>query len=84
MTAIRLTAEIDMNQHIATKEKTMNQRTEEMANQAVFQLQFRTREAVRYVMRNAQVQEKEAERAIRSVATFHRQPKADSWKSVTV
>jgi len=73
-----------MNQHIATKEKTMNQRTEEMANQAVFQLQFRTREAVRYVMRNAQVQEKEAERAIRSVATFHRQPKADSWKSVTV
>jgi hypothetical protein len=62
----------------------MNERTEEMANQAVFQLQFRTREAVRYVMRNAQVQEKEAERAIRSVTTFHRQPRADSWATVTV
>lgn len=62
----------------------MNERTEEMANQAVFQLQFRTREAVRYVQRNAGVDEKEAERAIRSVTTFHRQPKSASWKTVTV
>jgi len=62
----------------------MNERTEEMANQAVFQLQFRTREAVRYVMRNAGVAEKEAERAIRSVATFHRQPREGSWRTVTV
>lgn len=62
----------------------MNERTETMANQAVFQLQFGTRDAVRYVQRNAGVSEKEAQAAIRGVVTFHRQPKTKSWETVTV
>ncbi len=56
----------------------MNKRTEAMANQAVFQLQFNTRDAVRYVQRNAEVSEKEAQAAIREVTTFHRQTKNKS------
>ena len=35
-------------------------RIEAMANEAVFQLQFNTREAVKYVQRNAQVDETSA------------------------
>jgi len=69
---------INATLNIATKEITMNKRTEAMANQAVFQLQFGTRDAVRYVQRNAEVSEKEAQAAIREVVTFHRQPKNKS------
>ena len=50
----------------------MNSRTESVATEAVFQMQFNTREAVRYVQRNARVDEKTAQSAVRSVMTFHR------------
>jgi hypothetical protein len=50
----------------------MNARVEAMANQAVFQLQFSTREAVRYVIRNTGVDHPTAQRAIKEVTTFHK------------
>jgi hypothetical protein len=50
----------------------MSEQVEKMANEAVFKLQFNTREAVRYVQRNAQVDEVTARLAIKSVATFHK------------
>lgn len=50
----------------------MNQLVERMANQAVFQLQFNTRDAVRYVQRNAGVDHDLARRAIQQAITFHR------------
>lgn len=62
---------------------TMNNRTEAMANEAVFVLQFNTRDAVRYVQRNAQVDESTAQKAIKTVTTFHKQAK-DPWRHVTV
>lgn len=62
---------------------TLNSRTEAMANEAVFQLQFSTRDAVRYVQRNAQVDESTAQKAIKMVTTFHKQAK-DQWRRVTV
>ena len=51
----------------------MNNRTEAMANEAIFVLQFNTRDAVRYVQRNAQVDEATARRAIAQTVTFHKQ-----------
>lgn len=57
---------------------------ERFANEAVFILQFNTRDAVRYVQRNAGVDEPVAKQAVKSVVTFHKQPKADPWQSVTV
>jgi len=50
----------------------MNAQVEAMANQAVFQLQFSTRDAVNYVVRNAKVDNTIAQKAVRSVMTFHR------------
>jgi hypothetical protein len=50
----------------------MTQQVETMANEAVFVLQFNTREAVRYVQRNASVDEATARAAIKSVTTFHK------------
>jgi hypothetical protein len=50
----------------------MTQQVEAMANQAVFQLQFSTRDAVRYVMRNSGADQKSAEQAIRQVVRFHK------------
>jgi hypothetical protein len=50
----------------------MTPQVEAKANEAVFQLQFHTREAVRYVMRNAQTDEKTAQAAVRQVTTFHK------------
>lgn len=47
-------------------------RIEAMANEAVFQLQFNTREAVKYVQRNAQVDEASARQAIKQAVTFHK------------
>lgn len=55
-------------------------RVEAMANEAVFQLQFNTREAVRYVMRNASTNEGTARQAVKQATTFHRDP----WRTVTV
>lgn len=62
----------------------MSNRVEAMANEAVFVLQFNTREAVRYVMRNAQADEKTAQSAIKQVTTFHKRPQNDPWRTVTV
>lgn len=53
----------------------MNERVEAMANEAVFVLQFSTRDAVRYVQRNAGADESTAQKAIRQVTTFHKQPR---------
>jgi hypothetical protein len=50
----------------------MNARVERFANEAVFTLQFNSREAVRYVMRNAGVAEADATKAIKEVVTFHK------------
>jgi hypothetical protein len=50
----------------------MSEQVEKMANQAVFTLQFNTRDAVRYVQRNAQVDESTARLAIKTVTTFHK------------
>ena len=47
-------------------------RVESVANEAIFQLQFNTRDAVRYVQRNAQVDVKVAQEAIKKTVTFHR------------
>lgn len=47
-------------------------RVETMANEAVFQLQFNTREAIRYVMRNANTDELNARNAILKTVKFHR------------
>jgi len=50
----------------------MNARVERFANEAIFTLQFNFREAIRYVMRNAQVDESVAQSAIRQTVTFHK------------
>ena len=57
---------------------------ERFANEAVFQLQFNSRDAIRYIERNAEVDEKTATQAFKSVTTFHKQAKVDPWRSVTV
>jgi hypothetical protein len=51
----------------------MSNRTEAMANEAIFVLQFNTRDAVRYVQRNAGVDEATARHAISRTVTFHKQ-----------
>jgi hypothetical protein len=50
----------------------MNAQVERFANEAIFTLQFNTREAVNYVRRNAHVSEAEAQRAIKQTVTFHK------------
>jgi hypothetical protein len=50
----------------------MNAQAERFANEAVFVLQFNTREAVRYVQRNAGVSEVKAADAVKSATTFHK------------
>lgn len=50
----------------------MNAQVERFANEAIFTLQFNTREAVNYVRRNAHVSESEAQRAVKEVTTFHK------------
>jgi DNA-directed RNA polymerase subunit F len=57
---------------------------ERFANEAVFQLQFNSRDAVRYIERNAGVDEKTARQALKEAVTFHRRPKVGSWHTVTV
>lgn len=65
------------------KEIKMSNQAERFANEAVFQLQFNSRDAVRYIQRNAGVDEKVAVKAFKEVTTFHKQPKAGSWSRVT-
>ena len=50
----------------------MNAQVERFANEAIFTLQFNSREAVRYVMRNAGVDESTAQSAIKQTVTFHK------------
>lgn len=50
----------------------MNELTETVASEAIFTLQFNTRDAVRYTIRNARVDEKSAQEAVRQVVVFHR------------
>ena len=50
----------------------MNAQVERFANEAIFVLQFNSREAVRYVQRNAHVDEATAQSAIRHTVTFHK------------
>jgi hypothetical protein len=47
-------------------------RVERMANEAVFQLQFNTRDAVRYVQRNAGVEYPVARQAIQQTILFYK------------
>ena len=54
------------------------------ANEAVFQLQFNSRDAIRYIQRNSGVDAPTAERAFKATVLFHREPKANSWKHVSV
>lgn len=62
----------------------MSNQIETVANQAVFQLQLKTRDAVRFIQRNADVDESTAKQAVKTVTTFHKQPKTDPWRYVTV
>lgn len=48
---------------------------ERFANEAVFTLQFNTGDAVRYIQRNAGVDEKTARAAFKSTVTFHKPQK---------
>jgi len=50
----------------------MSAKVERFANEAIFTLQFNSREAVRYVMRNAGVDESTAQSAIKQTVTFHK------------
>ena len=50
----------------------MNAQVERFANEAIFVLQFNSRDAVRYVQRNAQVDVATAMSAIRQTVTFHK------------
>ena len=49
----------------------MSAKAEQFANEAVFQLQFNSRDAVRYIQRNAHVDEAVALQAFRAASTFH-------------
>lgn len=53
----------------------MNAQVERFANEAIFVLQFNRIDAVRYIQRNAGVNEKDARQAFNEAATFHKQPK---------
>ena len=57
---------------------------ERFANEAVFQLQFNSRDAIRYIERNAGVDEKTAREALKATVTFHKRAKVDPWRAVTV
>jgi hypothetical protein len=50
----------------------MSNQVENMANQAVFQLQFNTRDAVRYVVRNTGIDQSTAQQAVKRAVTFHK------------
>jgi len=50
----------------------MNATVERFANEAIFVLQFNSRDAVRYVQRNAGATEAQAVQAIKQTVTFHR------------
>jgi hypothetical protein len=53
-------------------ENKMTHQVEAVANEAVFRMQFNTRDAVRYVQRNASVDQATAQSAVRQVMVFHK------------
>lgn len=50
----------------------MTEKTISAANQAIFELQLNTPDAVRYVISHAQVDSKEASRALKAVMTGYK------------
>jgi hypothetical protein len=52
-----------------------NTQAERFANEAIFVLQFNRTDAVRYIQRNASVDEKTARQVFNETVTFHKQPK---------
>lgn len=56
---------------LTTLEVKMTQ-AQTYADQAVYQLQLRSQDAIRYISKNASVDTKTAEQAFRSVIMFHR------------
>lgn len=48
----------------------MQQQTERMANEAVYILQLNSRDAVKYIQRNAKVSEDNATTALKNVLSF--------------
>jgi len=50
----------------------MNTQLQQSADEAIFSLQFNTRDAVNYVIRNARVDRDAAVAAVRQAMTFHR------------
>lgn len=50
----------------------MSEKTLEAANQAIFHLQLNTNEAIRYVVKHASVEPKEAGLAIKQVLTSYK------------
>jgi len=73
-----------VNPSIVKEILMQSNQAERFANEAVFQLQFNSRDAIRYIERNAGVDEKTARQALKEAVTFHRSPKAGSWRYVTV
>lgn len=51
---------------------SISERVELVANEAIFVLQFKTKDAVRYVQRNARCDEQTAQQAIKQVVVFHK------------
>lgn len=51
----------------------MSAQVENFANQAVYVLQMNSAEAIRYIARNGQCSTEMAEKAFRTVVTFHKQ-----------
>lgn len=50
---------------------------EQMANRAVFCLQLNMQDAIKFVCKNAQVNNAQAARAINSAVTFHKKSKVN-------
>lgn len=50
----------------------MNQSILQSANEAIYQLQFNTREAISYVMRNSGADRDHARAALQKVMLFHK------------
>jgi hypothetical protein len=53
-------------------ENKMSPQVEAVANEAVFGMQFNTRDAVRYVQRNGNVDQATAQSVVRRVMVFHK------------
>lgn len=54
----------------------ISNQVERFANEAIFVLQFNRADAIRYIQRNAGIDEKTARQVFNETAMFHKQPKA--------